>query len=263
MNKTYSLLFSITLICLTACASNAPITTQAEQSLATTNKDKPKRSTTSKASTSLPLQNTCEMRMTTGRRPLPIVDPKTPVLDHSKGFLPNGVITCDLAPNYSYRAKERVRSYSEKGSYQGLDYEVFFSRGNLELASTPSKAKWLIRCKKDEMEEIVTCSMNKGGFLYIHLSANGEKASFGMLAETYPNTELAVKVGNNTKVSASSMAGLMGKTEIIEQMKSNQELITSYYEWPSQVKKVKKHPIEGFSVALALMKKLHKESIFD
>jgi len=262
MNKTYSLILSISLICLAACASNAPTSTQDAQSATAASKDKPKPSTSSIASASLPVKNTCDMNMTVGRRPLPIVDPKSPVLDHTKGFLPDGVISCEVAPNYSYRVKERVRRYSEKGSFQGFDYEVFFTRGSIESASTPNGAKWLIRCKKDEMEDIVTCSMNKDQFLYIHLGANGETTSFGMLAEPYPNTELAVKVGKNTKVSASSMAELMGKTQIIEQMKTNNKLITSYHEWPSQVKKVDKHEIDGFSVALTLMKKLHKESKF-
>jgi len=205
------------------------------------------------------------MDMTTGRRPIPIVDFENSVLDHTKGFLPNGVITCKLGSDYAPIPKEKLRNYTEKGNFKGFDYKVRFNRGSIFLASAPNTAKWSISCKKDQMEDVVTCSMNKRGKapLFVHLGSDGETTSLGLVTETYPNMEIAVKVGSNSKVAATSMGGLLSKSEITEQMKTNTTLITSYYDWPYKVKKVETHSIEGFSAGLILMKKLHRESIFN
>ena len=264
MLKTNLLAITLTSL-LSSCATNSPSQAPETPLITKAIKDKPKRLTTSRAHFSAPVKNTCDMSMTRGRRPIPIVDFESSVLDHTKGFLPNGLITCALTTDLRYPIKEKFRNYTEKGNFEGFDYKVRFNRGSIFLASSPSTAKWRISCKKDAMENIVSCSMTKKGSvpLFIHLGSDGESASFGLLADTYPNTEIAVKVGSNTKISASSLAGILTKSEIIEQMKFNSTLITSYYNWPYKVKKVDNHSIEGFSAALILMKKLHRESIFN
>ena len=98
--------------------------------------------------------------------------------------------------------------------------------------------------------------------LFIHLAPDGETTSLGLMTETYPDTESAIKLDRNDKIAATSMAGLLSKYEITEQMKSSNKLITSYYTWPYNVKKVEIHSIEGFSAGLTLMKKLHANSRF-
>jgi hypothetical protein len=261
-------LIAITLTSLLfACASNDLAQAQDMPINSNAPKEDPRRYTTSPATASLPVESTCDMDMTTGRRPMPIVDFRNPVLEHSRGFLPDGVISCNLRSEYL--GEEKLRNYSEKGSYQGVEYEVFFSRGYLKVSATPdgkglssrTSPEWTINCTRDEMEESKTCSMKKGE-LFIQLGSDGESTSLALIVETYPNSEIAVKVGDNTKITAYSMSGLLSKAEIVEQMKSNSKLITSYYNWPYKVKKVDKHSLDGFSVGLILMKKLHKESIF-
>ena len=268
MNRTYSLLMSVTLASLSACASNGEAPAQGTQFDTAASNDKPTRSTVPQATARLPVESTCDMNMTTGRRPMPIVDFNKPVLDHVKGFLPNGVLSCNLRSEYL--GKEKLRNYSEKGSYQGVEYEVFFSRGYLKVSAAPDgkslssrrSPQWSIKCKYDEMEEAKTCSMKKGE-LFVQLGSDGQTTSLGLLVETYPNTEIAVKVGDNTKIAAPSMAGLLSKVEIIDQMKNDNKLVTSYFNWPYKVKKVDKHSTDGFSVGLTLMKKLHRESMFN
>ena len=195
---------------------------------------------------------------------LPLVDFENSTLDYKKGFLPNGLLTCSVLPDSSYPTKYNVKHYYETGNFQGFDYKVGFSGGYIHLSSSPNTSKWKINCKKDAMESTVTCSMKKLGKvpLFVHLAPDGETTSLGLITETYPNTEIAVKVGNNDKIAATSMSGLLSKYEITEQMKSSNKLITSYYTWPYKVKKVEVHSIEGFSAGLALMKKLHAKSRF-
>jgi hypothetical protein len=250
---------------LSACASNSPPLAQETPLINKVAKGEPNHIKTSRSSVSVPAKSTCNMDMTTGRRPIPIVDFDNSVLDHSKGFLPNGAITCALTTDLLYPVKSMFRKYAEKGSFEGFDYEVRFNRGSIFLASSPNTAKWSISCKQDQMEDVVTCSMNKRGKLplFVHLGSDGETTSFGLVTETYPSTEIAVKVGSNAKVAATSMGGLLSKSEITEQMKTNTTLITSYYDWPYKVKKVETHNIEGFSAGLTLMKKLHSESVFN
>lgn len=195
---------------------------------------------------------------------LPLIDFENPALDYKEGFLPNGVMTCSVISDSSYPAKHNVKHFYEVGNFQGFDYKVGFSGGFVHLSSSPKTAKWRINCKKDDMENNVTCSMKKHGKvpLFVHLASDGETASLGLLTETYPNAEIAVKVGSNKKITAISMEGLLSKYKIIEQMKSNTKLITSYYTWPYNVKKVETHSIEGFGAGLILMKKLHAEAKF-
>lgn len=250
---------------LSACASNSPPLAQETPLMNEVAKGEPKHIKTSRYSVSVPVKSTCEMDMTTGRRPIPIVDFESSVLDHTKGFLPNGVKTCTLSTGIQIRVKEKFRDYTEQGSFEGFDYKVRFNRGSIFLTSSPNTAKWSISCKKDQMEDVVTCSMNKHGQapLFVHLGSDGETATLGLVTETYPNMEIAVKVGSNAKVAETSMGGLLSRAEITEQMKTSNKLITSYYTWPYKTKKIETHNIEGFSAGLILMKKLHRESMFD
>lgn len=195
---------------------------------------------------------------------LPLVDYENPALDYKKGFLPNGVLTCSVISDSSIRTKYNIKHYYEVGNFQGFDYKVGFSGGFVHLSSSPKTPKWKINCEKDDMENTVTCSMKKHGKapLFVHLGADGETTSFGLLTKTYPSTEVAVRVGSNDKIAATSIEELLSKHEITEQMKSSTKLITSYYTWPYNVKKVETHSIEGFSAGLTLMKKLHDELMF-
>ncbi len=249
---------------LSACASNSPPPAQEAPLMNKVTEGEPKHIKTSRSSVSVPAKSTCDMDMTTGRRPIPIVDFESSVLDHTKGFLPNGVKTCTLSTGIQSRVKEKFRDYTEQGNFEGFDYKVRFNRGSIFLASSPNTAKWRISCQKDQIEDVVTCSMKKFGKapLFVHLGSDGETTSLGLVTETYPNMEIAVKVGSNAKVAETSMGGLLSRAEITEQMKTSNKLITSYYTWPSKVKKVETHSIGGFSAGLALMKKLHEEAKF-
>jgi hypothetical protein len=242
---------------LSPCASSSP--TQ-EVQFTNTNKTS---SVQPKANTEAPnpsFDNICKANTSYVNSSLPLIDFANPILDYKKGFLPNGVLTCDVIP----RNKQNVRFYNEVGNFQGFDYKVGFSGGFIHLSSKPKTSIWKINCKKDDMEDAVTCSMKKHNKtpLFVHLGADGKTTSFGLVTDTYPHTEIAVKVGSNAKVAETSMGGLLSRTEITEQMKTSNKLITSYYTWPRKVKKVETHFIEGFSAALTLMKKLHHESKF-
>jgi len=248
---------------LSACASSSPSPTQ-EPKLANAVKIKavqPKAvSVPSKSSD----DSICKANTKYINSSLPLLDFANPALDYKKEFLPNGVLTCSVIPEVSYPVKNNVKHYYEVGTFQGFDYKVGFSGGFIHLSSSPNTAKWKINCKKDDMEDSVTCSMTKHNKtpLFVHLGADGETTSFGLVTDTYPHTEIAVKVGSNAKVAETSMGGLLSKFQITEQMKSSEKLITSYYAWPSKIKKVETHSIKGFNAGLTLMKKLFKESKF-
>jgi hypothetical protein len=246
---------------LSACASSSPIQ---EAQFTNTNKTS---SVQPKANIEAPKPSVggiCNANKKYINSSLPLLDFANPVLDYRKSFLPNGVLTCSVIPEVSYPAKNNVKHYYEVGNFQGFDYKVGFSGGFIHLSPSPKTSKWKINCKKDDMEDSVTCSMTKHNKtpLFVHLGADGETTSFGLVTETYPHTEIAVKVGSNAKVDETSMGGLLSKYQITEQMKSSEKLITSYYAWPSKIKKVETHSIKGFNAGLTLMKKLFKESKF-
>jgi hypothetical protein len=247
MKKTYSLLMSLTLVSLSASASSSPA-----------------QSNDTRVSPKSSVGGICKVNENYINSSLPLLDFANPVLDYRKSFLPNGVLTCSVIPEASYPVKNNVKHYYEVGNFQGFDYKVGFSGGFIHLSPSPKTSKWKINCKKDDMEDSVTCSMTKHNKtpLFVHLGADGETTSFGLVTETYPHTEIAVKVGSNAKVAETSMGGLLSKSQITEQMKSSEKLITSYYAWPSKIKKVETHSIKGFNAGLTLMKKLFKESKF-
>lgn len=263
MERTSMLKMNILAITLTsilsACASSSLTSTQ-DPKLAKTAKSKSVQSKVASVSTKPSPDGICKASRDINSS-LPLVDFESPALDYKKGFLPEGVMTCYVIP----RNKQNVKFYNEVGTFQGFDYKVGFSGGFIHLSSSPKTSKWKINCKKDDMEGAVTCSMTKHGktSLFVHLGADGETATFGLVTDTYPNTEIAVKVGSNSKVAATSMGGLLSKSEVIEQMKHSTKLITSYYTWPRKLKKVETHSIEGFSAGLTLMRKLHRESVFN
>ncbi|MBA6383661.1 hypothetical protein H4J45_09770 [Colwellia sp. BRX10-6] len=248
MKKTHSLLMSLTLASLSASASGSP-----------------EQSNDTRVSPKFSVGGICKVNEKYINSSLPLLDFANPVLDYKKDFLPNGVLTCSVIPEASYPVKNNVKHYYEVGNFQGFDYKVGFSGGFIHLSPSPKTSKWKINCKKDDMEDSVTCSMTKHNKtpLFVHLGADGETTSFGLVTDTYPNMEVAVKVGSNSKIAATSMAGLLSKSQITEQMKSSTKLITSYFIWPSKVKKVENHSIEGFNAALILMKKLYKQSTFN
>lgn len=267
MERTSMLKINILAITLTsllsACASNAPSPTQEPQ---LTNAPK-SNSVQPKVTGVAPKPSEggiCNANTKYINSSLPLLDFANPVLDYRKSFLPKGVLTCSVIPEVSYPAKNNVKHFYEVGTFQGFDYKLGFSGGFINLSSNPKTSKWKINCKKDDMEDAVTCSMKKHGKvpLFVHLGADGETTSLGLVTEAYPNMEIAVKVGTNAKVAAQSMSGLLSKSDITEQMKTSNKLITSYYAWPSKIKKVETHSIKGFNAGLTLMKKLHRESVF-
>ena len=258
MFKNKLLVITLTSL-LSACASNSLTPTQ-EPKLANAEKSifvQPKATSVSSKSSA---DGICKASRYINSS-LPLVDFENPALNYKKGFLPQGIMTCDVIP----RNKQNVRFYNEVGTFQGFEYKVGFSGGFIHLASSPNTSKWKINCKKDDMEDAVTCSMKKHGKtpLFVHLGADGETTSLGLVTETYPNSEIAVKVGSNDKIASTSMNGLLSRTEITEQMKTSNKLITSYYTWPRKAKKVETHSIEGFNAGLLLMKRLHAESVFN
>lgn len=261
MFKSNVLVITLTTL-LSACASSSTSLTE-ESKL---NKDA--KSNSGQLKTNNPPipteQGICEANSKYIDSSLPLVDFENSTLDYKKGFLPNGVLICSVLPDSSYPAKYNVKHFYEIGNFQGFDYKVGFSGGFVHLSSSPNTSKWKINCEKDAMESTVTCSMKKHGKvpLFVHLASDGETTSLGLMTETYPNTEIAIKVGSNDKIAATSMAELLSKYKITEQMKTSNKLITSYYTWPYNVKKVESHSIEGFSAGLTLMKKLHTESKF-
>jgi hypothetical protein len=131
-----------------------------------------------------------------------------------------------------------------EGIWNGLHYKVLANDAATFKASAEAKTSWSFSCRKDPFDDTVTCTLtgrdrNQDGenpSLFMVWTNRGRTPAISVFhsGQAYPGSLETIRVDGNTAVSVDEDDFFVGGVaeRLITQMKSGNEVILRYYDWP-------------------------------
>ena len=200
------------------------------------------------------------------KKQLPVVG-RDELIKTSTPLFANGKITCVIGLNYR-KMSENEKLRIETGSFKDIKYRIYYTDGSgsvqgdknstLDTIKDLHVTNWSTGCKVDGMEDKHWCYIQKKD-LMVGIWKDG-KSFISIGSEHFPNSNIAIRIDQQTPNSASAESGFNRKqtTQIIEQLKSGSKALTRYQEWPYEQNKDQTIDLYGFAEAWEIINTVYR-----